>query len=110
MTGDKISSLGDFLNYVRDVRDNLWRLDDEKELWFRGESQDYENTLLRPELYRPRKLSALRPVDDLLDIESALYEEFQRCADQFRSETLDRKYWQWDSYFCCNTTAGRRAF
>jgi hypothetical protein len=25
MTGDKISSLGGFLNYVRDVRENLWR-------------------------------------------------------------------------------------
>jgi hypothetical protein len=99
MIGDKVSSLGGFLNYVRDVRQNLWRLADDKELWFRGESQDHENTLLRPELYRPRQLNALRPVDDLLDIESALYEEFQRCADQFRSETLDRKYWEWDSYF-----------
>jgi hypothetical protein len=99
MIGDKVSSLGGFLNYVRDVRQNLWRLADDKELWFRGESQDHENTSLRPELYRPRQPNALRPVDDLLDIESALYEEFQRCADQFRSETLDRKYWEWDSYF-----------
>lgn len=99
MIGDKVSSLGGFLNYVRNVRQNLWRLADHKELWFRGESQDHENTLLRPELYRPRQPNALRPVDDLLDIESGLYEELQRYADQFRSETLDRKYWEWDSYF-----------
>jgi hypothetical protein len=87
------------LDYVREVRENMWRLGDEKELWFRGESQDHDDTLLRPELYRPRKPSALRPVDDLLDIESALYKEFQRCADQFCSETLDGEYWEWDSYF-----------
>ena len=99
MTENKVSSLGGFLDYVHDVRENLWRLGDEKELWFRGESQDHKHTLLRPELYRPRQPNALRPVDDLLDIESALYDEFQRCGDQFRSETLDRKYWDWDSYF-----------
>jgi hypothetical protein len=99
MTASKVSSLGRFLDCVRDLRESLWRLSDDKELWFRGESRDHENTLLRPELYRPREPNALRPVDDLLDIESALYEEFQRCADQFRTETLDRKYWEWDSYF-----------
>ena len=99
MTADKISSLGRLLDCVRDVRENMWRLGDEKELWFRGESRDHANTLLRPELYRPREPNALRPVDDLLDIESELYEEFQRCADQFRGEALDRKYWEWDSYF-----------
>jgi FRG domain len=99
MTGNKVSSLGEFCDYVHDVRENVWRLDDEKGLWFRGESQDHERTLLRPELYRARPTSALRPVDDLLDLESELYEEFQRCADQFRSETLDPDFWQWDSYF-----------
>jgi hypothetical protein len=99
MTVDKVRSLGRLLDCVREKRENLWRLRPEKELWFRGESQDHPNTLLRPELYRPRKSSALRPVDDLLDIESELYDEFQRCADQFRSEALDRKYWEWDSYF-----------
>jgi hypothetical protein len=93
MTGNKVISLGRFLDYVRDVRENVWRLDDDKELWFRGESEDHDSTLLRPELYRPRNYSALRPFDDLLDIESALYEEFQRCGDQFRSEALDQEYW-----------------
>jgi hypothetical protein len=80
MTANKVTSVGRFLDCVQDVRENLWRLGDEKQLWFRGESQDHKNTLLRPELYRPREPNALRPVDDLLDIESALYEEFQRCS------------------------------
>lgn len=97
---EKITTLGGFLDYVRDeCRGWWWRLADDKELWFRGESQDHQNTLLRPELYRPRKGRALKAIDDLLDIESALYEEFQRCADQFRGEALDREYWDWDSYF-----------
>jgi hypothetical protein len=100
MTMEKVSTLGEFLNYVRELREKVWRLKDETELWFRGESKDHQNTLLRPELYRPRKPGvALRPIDDLLDIESDLYEEFQRCGEQFRSEELDRRYWEWDSYF-----------
>jgi hypothetical protein len=99
MTMKKVTTLGSFLDYVHELREHVWRLGDKKELWFRGESQDHQDTLLRPELYRPRKSEALRPIDDLLDTESELYEEFQRCADQFRSEALDRKYWEWDSYF-----------
>jgi hypothetical protein len=103
MTSDKISALGDFLKRVRYIRTNVWQVDEDKELWFRGESKDYRDSLLRPELYRPRKSRTgealpLRPVDKLLDIESDLYEEFQRCADQFRGEALDREYWDWDSY------------
>ena len=95
----KVTTLSGFLQCVRDFRAILWRLDEQDKLWFRGESQDHMNTLLRPELYRPRRHNVLRPVDNLLDIESTLYKEFQRCADQFRSGALDRKYWEWDSYF-----------
>jgi FRG domain len=97
MTTDKVSALGRFLDYVSDARAR-WRIVDDKELWFRGESCDYQNTLLRPELYRPPERDALRHVDDLLDIESSLYEEFMRWAEQFRGEALDRKYWRWDAY------------
>ena len=100
MTTEKVSTLGGFLNEVRKLREEVWRLDDKTELWFRGESRDHEKTLLRPELYRPRKSGfALRPIADLLDIESDLCNEFQRCSEQFRSETPDRKYWEWDLYF-----------
>jgi hypothetical protein len=98
MKMDKVTTLGRFLDYVSYFRKH-WRIANEKELWFRGESRDHQNTLLRPELYRPPGCDALRPIDNLLDIESRLYEEFKRCADQFRSETFDREYWEWDAYF-----------
>jgi hypothetical protein len=93
----KISSISQFLDAVRCARET-WHVDERKELWFRGEHRNHEATLLRPELYRPRKSSSLRNVDELLGIESDLYDEFQRCADQFRGETLDKEYWDWDSY------------
>jgi hypothetical protein len=68
MTTDKITTLGDFAKCVRKIRTNLWRVTENKELWFRGESKDHQDTLLRPELYRPRKdHHALKAIDDLLD-------------------------------------------
>jgi hypothetical protein len=105
MTTDKVSTLGRFLDDVSDVR-TRWRIVDDKELWFRGESRDYQNTLLRPELYRPPERGALRQIDDLLDIESSLYEEFKRCAEQFRGEALDHEYWEWDAYFLMQQHGG----
>jgi hypothetical protein len=94
----EIKSLGAFLERVREQREH-WQVSKTKELWFRGESMAHPASILRPELYRPREGKALPLIDDLLDIESELYEEFQRCADQFRSSTLFGKYWDWDSYF-----------
>jgi len=108
---DKVATLGSFLNYVRDIRSNLWRVEEDKELWFRGENQDHKDTLLRPELYRPGQSgSDLRSIDDLLNIESQLYGEFQRCADQFRSEALDREYWTGIPTSFCSITAELRVF
>lgn len=95
---EKVKSLGDFVQRVAGWRRH-WRVPDHKEMWFRGEGKRHEGTLLRPELYRPRSGSALREVSELLDTESELYEEFRRCADQFRTGILDREYWNWDSYF-----------
>lgn len=81
----------------------MWNTPDEKELWFRGEARQHP-TLLRPELYRPRKNAdggdqALKPVGDLLKIENDLYEEFQRCAVQLSIERTPEDDWDWDSYF-----------
>jgi FRG domain len=98
MTEKKIETIGRFLDEVGRHRKN-WKVPEHKELWFRGESRDHQATLLRPELYRSRKSSALGGIDKLLDIELELHDEFQRSADQFRSEGLDPKYWHWDSYF-----------
>jgi len=49
-----------------------------KELWFRRESKDFENTILRPELYRPArgdngKPLPLKPISKLLAIEDDLH-------------------------------------
>jgi hypothetical protein len=76
----KVESLGDFVSRVSQCRKD-WRISDGKELWFRGESRQYE-TRLRPELYRPRQDSItyedlpLKPVSELLEIEDDLYEDF----------------------------------
>jgi hypothetical protein len=110
MTTEKVTTLGGFLDYVRDECRGWWRLGEDKELWFRGEGRDHQETLLRPELYRPRKGRALRAIDDLLDIESDLYEEFQRCADQFRGKCSIANIGTGIRIFCCNTTAGLHAF
>jgi hypothetical protein len=93
----KITSLGTFVDRVRELREN-WKLATHKELWFRGESEKYE-TRLRPELYRPRKSAKLKPVDELLMIESELYKEFERRAVQLAAEEKSEEYWHWDSYF-----------
>jgi hypothetical protein len=59
----------------------LWGLPRHKELWFRGESRDYGETILRPELYRPVSDGVpLQRVWKLLNIENDLFEEFQRSA------------------------------
>ena len=102
-TGKKMQSLGDFMDEVTLQRDR-WRLREDKELWFRGESREYRH-ILRPELYRPRQdpLSgddlSLKPISELLKIENDLYEDFQRCAVQLSDEKKEDEDWEWDSYF-----------
>lgn len=71
-----------------------------KELWFRGESRDYGDTILRPELYRPASVDvSLKPIWKLLTIESDLHEEFQRAAVERRNDRISEDDWDWDSYF-----------
>ena len=97
---DKVTTLGSFMDFFVHKYRKLWQAADHKELWFRGESKDYPDSPLRPELYRLRRPGCpIQQIDALLDIENRLYEEFQRCAEQFRSELIDPEYWDWDSYF-----------
>jgi hypothetical protein len=63
---------------VRKIRD-CWSVPAHKELWFRGEREDYD-TRLRPMLYR-RKDKCLKPTAELLKIEHDLYENFQRYCE-----------------------------
>jgi hypothetical protein len=102
-TAKKIRSLGDFMNEVSLHRER-WRVEEDKELWFRGESREYRSPL-RPELYRPRQDTSsgddlpLKPISDLLRIENNLHEDFQRCAVQLSDEKKEDEDWEWDSYF-----------
>jgi hypothetical protein len=87
------------LDRVSKIR-QLWGLAKHKELWFRGESRDYGDTILRPELYRPPNVGVpLKPIWKLLNIENDLYEEFQRNAVERSSEKTSDEDWDWDSYF-----------
>jgi hypothetical protein len=42
-----------------------------KELWFRGQGEKYEKSILRPALYRPQKVTnTMKEPSELLEIES----------------------------------------
>jgi hypothetical protein len=110
-----VQSLGEFVDRVSECR-QLWGLAKHKELWFRGESRDYGETSLRPELYRPEsrknlparaeaKLSS-KTISKLLNIESDLYEEFQRNAVLRSDAKTFEKDWDWDSYFLMQHHSG----
>lgn len=89
----EITSMSGYIEQVRDIR-QFWRLPDYKELWFRGEDEQYQTTL-RPKLYRPPKTRAMKPVPDLLNIENVLYEDFQRCGFQLSNEKIEDEDWDW---------------
>jgi hypothetical protein len=94
---DKVSSLGQFIERVRDIRE-AWSPLEHKELWFRGEDKLHD-TALRPKLYRPSKDGLMKPVDALVRIEMDLYNAFQDCGLQLCNETIQQENWYWDWYF-----------
>lgn len=96
-----IATLGDFIHCVSEMR-KAWGLPKHKELWFRGESKDFGDNTLRPELYRPAtddkgKPLPLKPIRKLLEIEDNLHDEFQRNAVEHEKDSSED--WDWDSYF-----------
>lgn len=98
---EPVSSLSEFVQRVALIRQQFhdsWNLPGHKELWFRGESRDYGDTILRPELYRPAQGVPLRPISRLLAIENDLYEEFRRIAVELAHEKTSDEDWYWDSY------------
>jgi hypothetical protein len=92
-----IQSLSRFVERVSKIRER-WRVEDHKELWFRGEGEEYKNSFLRPALYRPPKDAAMKEPRDLLDIESELYDEFRRCGAQLLFEKVQVEDRDWDWY------------
>ena len=94
-----IDSLGHFLGTVGFIREQ-WKVAPDKELWFRAEGGAPENTRLQPGLYRPRSGTPDRkPIQELLALESELYEEFGRCAAQLSPADADAIEDDWNSYF-----------
>lgn len=85
---EKVRKLGDFVDHVRRIR-NDWRVQEDKELWFRGEKCDYGDTRLRPILYRPPQNRSLKPISDLLKIEDCLFEAFQRYNAQLADTPIE---------------------
>ena len=99
-------SLGEFINRVSELR-QWWGLPKHKELWFRGESKDYGETILRPELYRPASSGVpLKSIRKLLEIENDLFDEFQRSAAERSDEKTSEEDWDWDSYFLMQHHSG----
>src|SRR5260370_2376248 len=95
----KIETLGGFVNRVSRIREE-WGIDIHKELWFRGEGEKHEKSILRPALYRPQKVTnTMKEPSELLGIESELYEEFQRCGAQLLFEKMQVEDQDWDWYF-----------
>lgn len=98
-TEQPVVSLGQFIDRVSEFR-RSWGLAKHKELWFRGESRDYGESILRPELYRPASAEvSLKPIWKLLNIENDLYDEFRRNAVERSDEKTSEADWDWDSYF-----------
>ena len=102
----KVKCLSEFVRRVDRLRGEFGR-QPHHELWFRGESFSYREecreTFLRPKLYRPRirrdgVYAPLRSVNDLLQIESDLYDSFRHGAVQLSAEKAEDENWEWDSY------------
>ena len=99
LSQDPVDSLGRFIQHVSEIRQS-WGVAKHKELWFRGESRDYDDSILRPELYRPASVDpSLKPISVLLKIENDLYDEFRRNAVVRSGEKTSEHDWDWDSYF-----------
>jgi len=72
-------TLGGFLDIVAKIRTTR-QVKSKKELWFRGEGRDYQDTRLRPSLYRPLNGFALKSPADLIEIEDDLFQRFLHVA------------------------------
>src|ERR1700732_440533 len=88
---EEVKCLSAFVARVRAIREE-WGIDKHKELWFRGEGEKHEQSILRSALYRTQKVTTtMKKPSELLEIECELYEEFQRCGAQLLSEKLEEK-------------------
>jgi hypothetical protein len=91
---EPVRTLGQFLERVADIRAK-WQVKAKKELWFRGEARDYEETRLRPSLYRRMSGFALKSPIDLIEIEDDLFQRFLQVSADMPDGDTDS---EWDSY------------
>jgi FRG domain len=96
----RVQSLSQFVEEVRKMR-KAWGIDEHIDLWFRGESNKYPRSVLRPALYRPPsdRVTDMKDVPELLRIEAKLYEEFKRIGLQLINGTVQIEDEEWDWYF-----------
>jgi hypothetical protein len=87
-----VQSLDEYLSRVHLIRDE-WDVPDHKELWFRAEDEKHVATRLQPCLYRPKVGAKRKPIKELLEIETDLYEEFTRCATQLADTRFTDEEW-----------------
>lgn len=92
------NSLGAYLSLVGGIR-RRWKVPKRDELWFRAEDAHHRDTRLQPGLYRPRESGKRKSVENLLELENDLYEEFGRCAAQLSDARSSSHDWEWDSYY-----------
>lgn len=94
------SRIDEFLRVVVDIR-KAWPRKAWKELWFRGEGEDYKENKLRPALYRSPKVGAVRSSAELIEIEDDLFQHFQHNATELaKEESLGEDADDtWGSYF-----------
>jgi len=91
-------SLSGYLAAVSAIR-RRWKVPRRDELWFRAEDERHRKTKLQPGLYRPRDSGKRKSVATLLELESYLYDEFQRCATQLSDTKADIGKGEWEQYF-----------
>ena len=96
----KIETLGGFVNRVSRIREE-WGIDTHKELWFRGEGEKHEKSILRPALYRPQKVTnTMKEPSELLGIENPNYtKSFSGVGRNSFSERMQVEDQDWDWYF-----------
>ncbi len=94
------SKLGQFLDVISEIREK-WQVENKKELWFRGEGKDYEDTKLRPALYRRFGPIALKSPSDLIEIEDELFAHFRHHSTELaRTELAGEETGDpWAEYF-----------
>jgi hypothetical protein len=84
----RVRCLAEFLDAVNAIQDK-WKCDTAVDLWFRGESTKHKTTSLVPKVYRPE-----RPVDELLETEYRVFQEFTRCGHQL-CDVIPEDDWEW---------------